>query len=217
MTRKRRPATDYTPRTAGPDAAAEDILINCKAGIITTGDIQRSINNYLESLHDPSDIYNNKPMIFNGLLEYIYRHNIKYLIPDNLYSYDWDLLNDIFINIYINLCYTFNYIPMVSTYILHLVHANISYIYTIKDGIRCDNSKVNTKITNYLKIWSEYSDSDLFNHIAQNNSVGGMFVAKVRGYTDQPQITPAVQITLAPTIDTKQLEAAAAPPEIGQN
>lgn len=215
MTKKRRPAADYTPRTAGP-ATAEDILINCKAGIITTGDIQRSINNYLDSLHDPSDIYNNKPMLFNGLLEYIYRHNIRHLIPDNLYTYDWDLLNDIFINIYINLCYTFNYIPMVSTYILHLVHANISYIYTIKDGIRCDNSKVNTKITNYLKIWSEYSDSDLFNHIAQNNSVGGMFVAKVRGYTDQPQITPAVQITLAPTIDTKQLEAAAALP-IGQN
>ena len=215
MTKKRRPAADYTPRTAGP-AAAEDILISCKAGVITTGDIQRSIDNYLDSLHDPSDIYNNKPMLFNGLLEYIYRHNIKHLIPDNLYTYDWDLLNDIFINIYINLCYTFNYIPMVSTYILHLVHANISYIYTIKDGIRCDNSKVNTKITNYLKIWSEYSDSDLFNHIAQNNSVGGMFVAKVRGYTDQPQITPAVQITLAPTIDAKQLEAAAALP-IGQN
>ena len=99
---------------------------------------------------------------------------------------------------------------MVSTFILHLVHANISYAYTIKSGIRCDGSKVTTKVTNYLKIWSEYSDSDLFNHIAQNNSVGGMFVAKVRGYSDTPQVTPAITVNLTPNIDAKQLSNIAA-------
>ena len=188
----------------------DDILVSCKAGIITSKDIQISINNYLDTLYNPNEIYNNKPMLFNGLLEYIYRHNIKALMPKDLYSYDWDLLNDIFINIYINLCYTFGYIPMVSTFILHLVHANISYAYTIKSGIRCDGSKVSTKVTNYLKIWSEYSDSDLFNHIAQNNSVGGMFVAKVRGYSDTPQAAPQITVSLTPNIDEKQLKAVAA-------
>ena len=99
---------------------------------------------------------------------------------------------------------------MVSTFILHLVHANISYAYTIKSGIRCDGSKVTSKITNYLKIWSEYSDSDLFNHIAQNNSVGGMFVAKVRGYSDQPNPAAAITVNLTPNIDEKQLKSIAA-------
>ena len=192
------------------DTEIDEILIDCDVGIVTKKDIEISVKAYTDSLHNPDDIYNNKPMIFNGLLEYIYRHNIKRLIPENCYSYDWDLLNDIFINIYINLCYTFGYIPMVSTFILHLVHANISYAYTIKSGIRCDGSKVTSKVTNYLKIWSEYSDSDLFNHIAQNNSVGGMFVAKVRGYSDTPSPSPAMVVNLTPNIDEKQLKSIAA-------
>ena len=110
----------------------DDILVECKAGIITQTDIQRSINNYLETLYNPNEIYNNKPMLFNGLLEYIYKHNIKHLLQYNETNnnYDWKFLNDIFINIYINLCYSFGYIPMLSTFIYHVLHININYIFT---------------------------------------------------------------------------------------
>lgn len=190
----------------------DDILVECKAGIITQTDIQRSINNYLETLYKPEEIYNNKPMLFNGLLEYIYKHNIKHLLQYNETNnnYDWKLLNDIFINIYINLCYSFGYIPMLSTFIYHVLHIDLTYIYNIKDGIRLDGSKVINNSSNYIKMWQQYCDSDLFNHIAQTNSVGGMFVAKVRGYSDTPQVSPAITVNLTPNIDAKQLTAIAA-------
>lgn len=190
----------------------DDILAECKAGIITQTDIQRSINNYLETLYNPNEIYNNKPMLFNGLLEYIYKHNIKHLLQYNETNnnYDWKLLNDIFINIYINLCYSFGYIPMLSTFIYHVLHIDLTYIYNIKDGIRLDGSKVINNSSNYIKMWQQYCDSDLFNHIAQTNSVGGMFVAKVRGYSDQPNPGTAITVNLTPNIDEKQLKSIAA-------
>ena len=190
----------------------DDILVECKAGIITQTDIQRSINNYLETLYKPEEIYNNKPMLFNGLLEYIYKHNIKHLLQYNETNnnYNWEFLNDVFINIYLNLCYSFNYLPMVSTYVYHLVHINIQYIYTIKNGLYSNGDKVISKANEYIKEWLEYCDSDLFNHIAQNNSVGGMFVAKVRGYSDTPSPAAAITVNLTPNIDEKQLKSIAA-------
>ena len=190
----------------------DNILVSCKAGVITSKDIQISINNYLETLYNPNEIYNNKPMLFNGLLEYIYKHNIKHLLQYNETNnnYDWNLLNDIFINIYINLCYSFGYIPMLSTFIYHVLHIDLTYIYNIKDGIRLDGSKVINNSSNYIKMWQQYCDSDLFNHIAQTNSVGGMFVAKVRGYSDQPTPAAAITVNLTPNIDEKQLKNIAA-------
>ena len=59
-------------------------------------------------------------------------------------------------------------------------------------------------------MWQEYCDSDLFNHIAQNNSVGGMFVAKVRGYSDTPNPAATITVNLTPNIDEKQLKTIAA-------
>ena len=193
------------------DTEIDEILIDCDMGIVTKKDIEISIKSYTDSLHNPDDIYNNKPMIFNGLLEYIYRHNIKTLIPKNTVRYNWELLDDIFVNIYINLCYMFNYVPMVSTFCNHLVHIDVSYIYSIKDGIRLnDGVRVTDSIVKYIKNWLSYCDGDLFNHIAQNNSVGGMFVAKVRGYSDTPQVAPAITVNLTPNIDEKQLKTIAA-------
>ena len=190
----------------------DDILVSCKAGVITSKDIQISINNYLETLYNPNEIYNNKPMLFNGLLEYIYKHNIKHLLQYNETNnnYNWEFLNDVFINIYLNLCYSFNYLPMVSTFVYHMVHINIQYIYTIKNGLYSNGEKVISNANEYIKEWLEYCDSDLFNHIAQNNSVGGMFVAKVRGYSDQPTPAAAITVNLTPNIDEKQLKSIAA-------
>jgi len=184
----------------------DDTIVTSKEGkYITKTEIQNSIDNYINTLYKPDDIFNNKPMIFNGLLEYIYRHNIKPIIP-NTYNYDWQLLDNVFENIYINLCYTFSYIPMVSIFCNHMVHIDVKYIYNIKDGIRVtDNSKVNPNIIRYIQKWLTICDSDLFTHIAQTNGVGGMFVAKVRGYSDQPQQI-AVNISAdVPKLDLKQI------------
>ena len=184
----------------------DDTIVTSKEGkYITKTEIQNSIDNYINTLYKPDDIFNNKPMVFNGLLEYIYKHNIKPIIP-NTYNYDWQLLDNVFDNIYINLCYTFSYIPMVSIFCNHLVHIDIKYIYNIKDGIRVtDNSKVNPNIIRYIQKWLNICDSDLFTHIAQTNGVGGMFVAKIRGYSDQPQQI-AVNISAdVPKLDLKQI------------
>ena len=59
-------------------------------------------------------------------------------------------------------------------YIFNVLIPEEEYEDTKKDG-----SKVINNSSNYIKMWQQYCDSDLFNHIAQTNSVGGMFVAKV--------------------------------------
>jgi hypothetical protein len=174
----------------------------------------------MERLHDPEVLYCNKPLVFNGLLEHIYSKNIKPLLPDSTYI-DYLLLDTIFNSIYLNLCYTFGYVPMVTVFTNHLVHIDITYIYNIKDGVRLNNesnSKYNIQLYNLITKWLSICDSDLFSHIAHTGSIGGMFLAKVKGYSDQPQ--NSVQITIqTPRIDEKQISALAAGqmPELPQN
>jgi hypothetical protein len=186
----------------------DDILVENKQGqIITQSDIQRTIDIYINGLRDPESIYNNKPMIFNGLLEAIYRKNIKYILP-NTYNLDYELLDSIFINIYINLCYTFSYIPSVLSFCNHLVKIEVSGIYTIQSGFyRPDGSKINNRFIEICKKWESFCTSDLFDNIAHNNSVGCIFIAKVKGYTDQPQPAPQINVTVTPSLDEKMLEA----------
>ena len=198
----------------------DDIIVKSKEGkTITRSEIENSIYRYTSTLHEPNDIYNNKPMLFNGLLEYIYRHNIRYILPSNTIRYDYELLDNIFINIYINLCYTFSYVPMVTIFCNHLVHIDITYIYNIKDGIRLmDNIKVNPNIVRYIQKWISICNSDLFTHIAQTNSIGSIFVAKVKGFSDQPQQISVNINADTPKLDLKQISQAAktghiAPPE----
>ena len=103
---------------------------------------------------------------------------------------------------------------MVTTYTSHLIHVDISYIYTIKNGLRLDNDsnrEYNIKLYSLVSKWLTVCDSDLFNHITQTGSIGGMFLAKVKGYSDQPQ----QQINIAietPRIDEKQLARLAVTP-----
>ena len=47
----------------------------------------------------------------------------------------------------------------------------------------------------------------MFAHVAQTGSVGGMFVLKVKGFSDQPQQQPQIQVNISPAIDEKQLAA----------
>ena len=127
----------------------------------------------------------------------------------------------IFTNVYINLCYSFSYVPLLTVFTNHLVHIDISNIYSIKDGIRFNNQGNDNNNYYLYKLclkWLSICDSDLFTHIAHTGSIGGMFLAKVKGYSDQPQ--NSVQITIqAPRIDEKQIEAlaAGAMPELPQN
>lgn len=200
-----------TRKTAGDEMQfIDDVLIDCERGVLTVSDIQNTIDEYLDSLRNPDDIYSNKPMIFNGLLELIYRRNIKRVLP-NTYNNDYELLDDIFRNIYLYLCYMFNYVPNISTFCNHLVHIDISNCYNINNGFyRKDGSKVNNNTYSIYKNWEQICNGDLFGHIAQTGSVGGIFVAKVKGFSDQPQPGPQITVNLAPGIEEKQLARLAA-------
>ena len=191
----------------------EEILVSCEAGIITSSDIQRSINEYLAKLHDPNDIYGNKPMLFNGLLEFIYVRNLQRIFTIDRYN-DYMLLDTIFNRIYLNLCYSFSYVPMVTVFCNHLIHLDIANIYTIKDGLRVNNNsnrEYNNKLNLLISKWLSVCDSDLFTHIAHTGSIGGMFLAKVKGYSDQPQQSITIALE-TPRIDEKQLTRLAATP-----
>lgn len=206
-----------TRKTAGDEMQfIDDVLIDCERGIISASDIQTTIEEFLDTLRNPDDIYSNKPMIFNGLLEYIYKRNVKRILP-NTYNNDYELLDDIFRNIYLYLCYMFNYVPNISTFCNHLCHIDMNNIYNIKTGFNIiDGSKVNINSMRICKNWDSICNGDLFGHIAQTGSVGGIFVAKVKGFSDQPQPGPAVTVNLAPGIEEKQLArlAAAIVPEL---
>lgn len=188
----------------------EDIIATSKEKkILTRKELQSCVNMFLSTLKNPDDIYNNKPMLFNGLLEFIYRHKIKYIIPDTI-EYDWKLLDELFDNVYIYLCYIFGYVPFLTTFTSHLVKIDVKYIYNIKTGIRqTDDRKVNPNTVRYIQKWLNICDTDLFNHVLQNNSVGGMFVAKVRGYSDQPQNISVSISAETPKIDLKQISTIA--------
>lgn len=102
----------------------------------------------------------------------------------------------------------FNYVPNISTFCNHLVHIDISNCYNINNGFyRKDGSKVNNNTYSIYKNWQQICDGDLFGYIAQTGSVGGIFVAKVKGYSDQPQQQPQIQVNITPAIDEKQLAA----------
>lgn len=84
-------------------------------------------------------------------------------------------------------------------------------IYNIKTGFNIvDGSKVNMSHIAICKKWDAICNGDLFGHIAQTGSVGGIFVAKVKGFSDQPQPGPAITFNLVPGIEEKQLARLAA-------
>ena len=214
MAKKTRNSPQDAPKIIiAEEMQPEEILVSCEAGIITSSDIQRSINEYLAKLHDPNDIYSNKPMIFNGLLEHIFTKNIKHIIPNSNFI-NYELLDDIFNRIYLNLCYSFSYVPMVTIFCNHLIHLDIANIYTIKDGLRVNNNsnrEYNNKLNLLISKWLSVCDSDLFTHIAHTGSIGGMFLAKVKGYSDQPQQSITIALE-TPRIDEKQLARLAVTP-----
>ena len=116
MTKKRRPAADYTPRTAGPAAAAESPVVQTKYGTIYPADVERVEYNYIQSLPDPDSIYNINSFI--GLLFILHREIIKPVmlkpgeVRPGIRGYDIRVLDIIFYNIFIPLIAKYH-IPIV--------------------------------------------------------------------------------------------------------
>lgn len=243
MTKKRRPAADYTPRTAGP-AAAESPVVQTKYGTIYPADVERVEYNYINSLPDPNSIYNINSFI--GLLFLLHREVIKPVmlkpgeVRPGTRGYDIRVLDIIFYNIFIPLIAKYHITPTIGMF-MYLIGIDSSLIDTwkkksnniysdsndidnicISNGYSNSNSDDNnySKYSYYLK-WSNYIEQWILGNVVNTNSIGGMFALKaVYGYSDAQTIRIEAQET-RPAINAAQLDRiageAATPPQIEQN
>lgn len=245
MTRKRRPGTDYTPRTAGPAAAAESPVVKTKYGTIYPADVERVEYNYIQSLPDPDSIYNINSFI--GLLFILHREIIKPVmlkpgeVRPGTRGYDIRVLDIIFYNIFIPLIAKYHITPTIGMF-MYLIGIDSSLIDTWKkksNNIYSDSNDIDnicnsndysnscysmnnnyTKYSYYIK-WSNYIEQWILGNVVNTNSIGGMFALKaVYGYSDAQTIRIEAQET-RPAINAAQLERiageAATPPQIDQN
>jgi hypothetical protein len=182
----------------------DDILVESDIGFITSQDIEKSINDFENSLSDPGILYINGHKSFNLLLRYLYKHNIVNVIDTSKYNYDYDVLNQIFINIYIPLTYKYNRIASVNNFSV-LVNIDYSLFYDIKTGVyRSNDGNVNDIHSRIIQKWISICNGELIDNVMHTGNVGGMFVAKTRGFREEPQTVVMID-THAPKIDAKQI------------
>ena len=182
-------------------------LIEHNGVVISSYDLDRCIDNYVSTLKNPDDINNKNTKAFNGLLLYIYRNLIRYILP-NSYNNDYELLDIIFHDIYINLCYMYNHTPTISNFCI-LTGLKYSVFYDIKNGVyRANNGVVNDKHKRIIQNWIDICNGELLDNIIHTNSIGSMFLAKVHGFRED-NITQVNLTVNVPTISEKQLNAIA--------
>lgn len=150
------------------------------------------VDEYISTLTDPENIYNT--MCFSGLLLYIYNHIVKHILP-NTYNNDYNLLNTVFYDIYLPLCYRFNKAPTIIQFCSELTRISNSNLQDIKNGFyRRDGSKVNIDTQLIVKNWYAVCESGLASRASNDNSIGSMFVLKSKYlWNDQPKQTIAIE------------------------
>ena len=159
-------------------------------------DIDILVSDYLETLPDKTMIY--KSTVFSGLLNYIYNHKLKNIIP-NEFKNDYDLLNDIFNNIYINLCTRFNIVPSV---IQFCVLCNISreVLTDIRNGTYRNGTNVNPAKSLTVRKWFDTCESMLLSKAQNESSIGSIFALKANykyRENDSIQVIPLTDSTLS--------------------
>ena len=92
-----------------------------------------------------------------------------------------------------------------------MVNIDYSLFYDIKNGeYRSTNDNVSLNTSQIIKKWINICNGELIDNVMHTGNVGGIFVAKTRGFTDTPQTAPQITVNLTPNIDAKQLTAIAA-------
>lgn len=164
-------------------------LIDYNGIQIFNSDIDILCDEYINSLSNPDMIY--KPMCYTGMLEYIYKRLLKNILDKSKTgnNNDYDLLNNVFYEIYLPLCYKYLITPSVLgfTVFCHLSNENIS---DIRNGVyRSNGSKVNIKHNQIVKNWYTVCESGLYNKAVESNGIGAIFILKSKyGYQEQQTI-----------------------------
>ena len=148
---------------------------------------------YISSLPDGNMIY--KSTVFSGMLNYIYQHKLKYIIKAdkdinniNQYYNNYKFLDDIFYNVYVNLCTKYNITPSIIQFCV-LTDVNREILGDIAKGVfRANGSKANPENSRTVKKWYNTCESMLLSKATNESSIGSIFALKANyGYREAPQ------------------------------
>lgn len=145
---------------------------------IHKNDISVCEYDYLQSLPDEAMIYK-KSNIFLGLLEAVYKNVISvYIITDKTFNNDYELLNNVFYDIYIPLVYKYGYTPSIYMF-SSFVHISMSNLTDINNGYyRKDGSKVNSDTQLTVQNWYNTCKAATITRAIDDNSIGAIFASK---------------------------------------
>jgi len=154
---------------------------------IYQSDIDLYCQEYIDNLPDEQLIY--KTPTFTGLLEYLYRKVIKNVVIKDYSGYNYNLLDNIFYNIYIPLTAKYGFTPSIIQFCT-LVKIDNSNLTDVKNGLRRkDNTTVNKNSQQKVKKWYSTCESALFSRAVDTNSIGSIFALKsVYQYNDSQTI-----------------------------
>lgn len=196
------------------DNIIDNVILEYNDIVITEYELEKHINNYIDTLNNPDDIYNKSTKAFNGLLLYLYRNLIRYIIPDT-WNNDYNLYNDIFYKLYIPLSYRYNRVCSINLFCI-LIGVDYNYFYDIKTGTYKNTGIiVNPNNVNIIKNWINFCNSELIEDVVTTNGIGSMFRAKVHGFREDNNTSVNITIN-TPQLNETQLQklAAAAIPEV---
>lgn len=166
---------------------------------IYISDIHVMCDQYINSLPDENMIY--KSTVFSGMLNYLYRNKIRFIIEQyrndnnlNHYNNNYELLDCIFNNIYIDLCSRYNIVPSIIQFSV-FVNIDNAILSDIKSGIWKNNgSKVNSENSQTVKKWYNICESMLLSKATNENSIGSIFALKSNyGYVEKGNEIPQLE------------------------
>lgn len=182
----------------------DNVLITENEIEVFQSDIDILVNEYISTLPDENMIYKNSS--FKGLLLYIYNRLIKNIISkdkeyrNNKYTNNYELLNDIFMNVYVPLSYRFNNCPTILEFCSCLVSIDNTTLSDIRAGVyRTDGTKVKPSTSQTVKKWFQICESSLEGKAIGDNGIGSIFALKANYlWSDSPPVpTIADQTTQA--------------------
>ena len=190
------------------ESVFDDVLVDCKQGVISKSDLENKCKEYIDQLPVPESIYNNST-VFQGLIRYLHRTLIKPIIP-NTTKHDYKLYDCIFENIYMYLLSIYGYLGNIITF-CYLIGVDYKYISDIHMGnynnglYKQNDCEINIDTLRIISKWYNSIESSYVDKVGNQNGIGAMFLLKsVYGYSD----TQTVRIDMAenkPQIDVRQL------------
>lgn len=149
---------------------------------------------YINTLNDPDDIYNN-PSLFTGMLKHIYKYLFKPGKNDKILSNsncrldlsNIDLLDSIW-TIYTDLCYRYSKRPTILNFSLMIGVDNTTIDSWRRGEYRAGEEGARSARSQTVRKWLKECESSLVDGATEKNSIGCIFALKANyGYSETPQ------------------------------